>query len=52
MDEATAVSQAVKIAFAAVNFLVWTGLFLYLLRLHRRVLRLEAAAGPETEGRP
>lgn len=52
MDEATAISQAVKIAFAAVNFLVWTGLFLYLLRLHRKVRNLEAVTGPETEGRP
>lgn len=52
MEDATAVSQAVKIAFAAVNFLVWTGLFLYLLRLHRKVRHLEAVTGPETEGTP
>lgn len=52
MEDATAVSQALKIAFAAVNFLVWTGLFLYLLRLQRKVRNLEAVTGPETEGTP
>lgn len=52
MEDATAVSQAVKIAFAAVNFLVWTGLFLYLLTLHRKVRNLEKAMGRESEERP
>jgi|GEM_PF-1887640 len=42
MDDATTITTAVKIAFAAVNFLVWTGLFLYLLRLNRKVRHLEA----------
>jgi CcmD family protein len=42
MDDATTITNAVKIAFAAVNFLVWTGLFLYLLRLNRKIRHLEA----------
>lgn len=50
MEDATAISQAVKTAFAAVNFLVWTGLFLYLLTLHRKVRNLEEATGRESEG--
>jgi CcmD family protein len=36
----------------AVNLVVWTGLFLYLLRLHRQLRALErssAGAGEETE---
>ena len=41
MDDATTISNAVKLAFAAVNFLVWTGLFLYLLRLSRKIRHLE-----------
>lgn len=45
MDDATTISTAVKAAFAAVNLLVWTGLFLYLLRLGRKVRGLEAAGG-------
>jgi CcmD family protein len=52
MDDATTISDAVKIAFAAVNFLVWTGLFLYLVRLDRKVRTLETDAGRETEGAP
>lgn len=52
MEDATTISQAVKIAFAAVNFLVWTGLFLYLVRLHRKVRSLEAVTSPETETTP
>jgi len=42
MEDATTITTAVKIAFAAINFLVWTGLFLYLLRLDRKVRHLEA----------
>jgi CcmD family protein len=49
MEDATSITNAVKIAFAAVNLLVWTGLFLYLVRLQRRVRRLEAGEGRETE---
>ncbi len=41
MDGQTSITFAVKLAFAAANALVWTGLFLYLLRLARRVRRLE-----------
>lgn len=52
MDDATTISDAVKIAFAAVNFLVWTGLFLYLVRLHRKLRRLESSAGRGTEESP
>ncbi|HUO86196.1 MAG TPA: CcmD family protein [Thermoanaerobaculia bacterium] len=32
----------------AVNLVVWTGLFLYLLRLHRRLRRLERTAAAAT----
>jgi len=42
MDDPTTITNAVKLAFAAVNFLVWTGLFLYLLRLNRKIRHLEA----------
>jgi CcmD family protein len=42
MDDATTITTAVKAAFAAVNALIWTGLFLYLLRLGRKVRELEA----------
>ncbi len=49
MDDATTIANAVKIAFAAVNFLVWTGLFLYLLRLNRKVRHLEAIESDERE---
>ncbi|MGD2114954.1 MAG: CcmD family protein [Acidobacteriota bacterium] len=49
MDDATTISDAVKIAFAAVNFLVWTGLFLYLLRLNGKIRRLEAIGTGDRE---
>lgn len=52
MEEPNTITDAVKIAFAAVNFLVWTGLFLYLLRLGRKVRELEAVNPPESEGSP
>lgn len=52
MDDATTISTAVKIAFAAVNALVWTGLFLYLVRLHRKLRRLESATRRGTEEAP
>ncbi len=42
MEDPTTITNAVKLAFAAVNFLVWTGLFLYLLRLNRKIRHLEA----------
>jgi CcmD family protein len=51
MEDASTITTAVKIAFAAVNFLVWTGLFLYLLRLNRKVRNLEAVGPDEREGR-
>jgi CcmD family protein len=51
MEDASTITTAVKIAFAAVNFLVWTGLFLYLLRLTRKVRKLEAVGPNEREGR-
>ena len=49
MEDATTITTAVKIAFAAINFLVWTGLFLYLLRLNRKVRHLEAIGTGERE---
>lgn len=51
MEDATTISTAVKAAFAAVNFLIWTGLFLYLLRLGRKVRTLEGAWKPRAEGK-
>ena len=51
MEDASTITTAVKIAFAAVNFIVWTGLFLYLLRLSRKVRNLEAFESDEREGR-
>lgn len=33
----------------AVNLVVWTGLFLYLLRLHRQLRALERSAGAGEE---
>lgn len=55
MEDASTIATAVKIAFAAVNFLVWTGLFLYLLSLNRKVRKLEtlgpAGDGGEHQGR-
>jgi len=41
MDGPTPMHLAVEIAFAGVNVLVWSGLFLYLLRLTRRLRHLE-----------
>lgn len=35
-----------------VNLVVWTGLFLYLLRLHRQLRRLERSAAVGTTNRP
>lgn len=52
MEDAATITNAVKWAWAAVNFLVWTGLFLYLLHLDRKVRRLEGAAVRKTEGAP
>jgi CcmD family protein len=37
---------AVRLGLAAVNVVIWTGLFLYLLRLGRRLRELE---GKETK---
>ena len=52
MDDAISITTAVKLAFAAVNFLVWTGVFLYLLRLAKKVRHLEATSPDEHERRP
>jgi CcmD family protein len=41
MDGTTPMHLAVEIAFAGANVLVWSGLFLYLLRLTRRLRHLE-----------
>lgn len=41
MDGPTSITLAVKLAFAAADLLVWTGIFLFLLRLAKRVRRLE-----------
>ena len=43
MEDTAAVSFAIKAAFAAVNVVVWSGIFLYVLRLSRRLSRIEAA---------
>ncbi len=51
MEDANTISTAVKAAFAAVNFLIWTGLFLYLLRLGRKVRTLEGAWKPRADGK-
>lgn len=50
MEDAVIVSTAVKTAFAAVNVLVWSGIFLYVLRLSRRLRGLEAAPAATREG--
>lgn len=50
MDDATTISTAVKAAFAAVNALVWSGLFLYLLRLDGKLRRLERTLPPPGAG--
>jgi CcmD family protein len=52
MEDAATITDAVKRAWAGVNFLVWTGLFLYLLYLDRKLRRLEASGRRETEGAP
>jgi len=52
MEDAATITNAVKWAWAAVNFLVWTGLFSYLLYLDRKIRRLEAGAARATEGAP
>lgn len=52
MDDATTIDAAVKTAFAAVNLLVWTGLFLYLLRLERKVRGLESVGFDDRETEP
>lgn len=49
MEDATTISHAIKLAFASVNLLVWTGLFLYLLRLSRKIRHLEAIGIDDTE---
>lgn len=49
MEDATTITTAVKAAFAAVNALIWTGLFLYLLRLGRKVRELEARSASHAE---
>lgn len=49
MEDATTISTAVKAAFAAVNALIWTGLFLYQLRLGRKVRELEARWGAHSD---
>ena len=39
------ISTSVRIGIVAVNLVIWTGLFLYLLRLGRKLRRLEEGAG-------
>lgn len=51
MEDAVTVSTAVKTAFAAVNVLVWSGLFLYVLALGRRLRGLEAQTAQPTTKR-
>lgn len=41
MNETETLSQALKVTFAAANFLVWSGLFAYLLSLSSKIRRLE-----------
>lgn len=41
MENSEAISNAIKLAFAAVNVVVWTGLFLFALRLDRKLRALE-----------
>ncbi len=52
MNGPTPIPFAVEIAFAAANVLVWTGLFLYLLHLARRVRRLEGTRSGRVEPMP
>lgn len=52
MNETEALSQALKVTFAAANLLIWSGLFAYLLSLARKIRRLEdeqPSATPESE---
>ena len=42
MNDAASIDTAVRWAFAAVNLVVWTGLFFYLLSLGRKIAGLEA----------
>jgi len=44
------ISTSVRIGIVAVNLVIWTGLFLYLLRLGRKLRRLEE--GAEREEKP
>lgn len=46
MDETSL--DAVRLGVLAVNLIIWTGLFLYLLRLSRKVRAVEEAR-PEAE---
>ena len=43
--------DAVRLGVLAVNLIIWTGLFLYLLRLSKKVRAVEEAS-PETEPEP
>jgi CcmD family protein len=42
---------AVRLGILAVNLIIWTGLFLYLLRLSKKVRAVEQAA-PEADDEP
>lgn len=42
MDDPNSISQTVTLAFAAVSVVVWTGLFAYLMRLAKKIDRLES----------
>lgn len=50
LDSAGAL-DAVRLGILAVNLIVWTGLFLYLLRLGKKVRAVEQAP-PEAEDEP
>jgi CcmD family protein len=41
------ISTSVRIGIVAVNLVIWTGLFIYLLRLGRKLRRLEEEAKRE-----
>jgi CcmD family protein len=43
--------EIARLGILAVNLIIWTGLFLYLLRLGRRVRAVEEAA-PEVDHEP
>lgn len=49
MNETETLSQALKVTFAAANFLVWSGIFLYLLSLAKKIRRLEDESSPNPE---